>query len=457
MKRRAAAALVTGGGGQRGGLPRGIAAIQDSEPTHVPGSATSTTAGRRRSRPRRRRRRPGRLVDAPAREHGLARSARGGQRVASIQSGARRREVRVEVGVERARDVFLKIGAAAPGRIREIGAAIDDRPGCDHPGGWPAPRVRSMGEEGDMGPPSVAASIGRRQADCQPKRRPIDRGTQCRIGRPQPTVRSNGPMTDGPAFQDFYAETYAQCYGCGRLNEHGLHIRSRWEGDETVCTFVPRPEHTAIPGFVYGGLIASLIDCHSTGTAAGRCAAGAGRRRLERRLVPRFVTGSLHVDYLRPTPLGPTLEIRGSGQGDQGTQSGRFVDAQRRWCGVCARRGRGGRDPGRFRRRRRRLGRRRPAAHRCLDDAGRSRETAALSQVVRQARQAAVRNRPGPRQRRTGGASPTRPAPTQGDCRTHAGGRCGRRPRRVRPRARRELVGLRRLVSLPAGIGASSA
>ena len=117
-------------------------------------------------------------------------------------------------------------------------------------------------------------------------------------------------MTEGPAFQDFYAETYAQCYGCGRLNERGLHIRSRWEGDETVCTFVPRPVHTAIPGFVYGGLIASLIDCHSTGTAAGAALRARGGEPGAAPM-PRFVTGSLHVEYLRPTPLGPTLEIRG--------------------------------------------------------------------------------------------------------------------------------------------------
>ena len=117
-------------------------------------------------------------------------------------------------------------------------------------------------------------------------------------------------MSDGTAFQDHYAETYAQCYGCGRLNAHGLHIRSRWEGDETVCTFVPRPEHTAIPGYVYGGLIASLIDCHSTGTAAAAAQRARGGT-PETAEMPRFVTGSLHVEYLRPTPLGPVLEIRG--------------------------------------------------------------------------------------------------------------------------------------------------
>ena len=57
-----------------------------------------------------------------------------------------------------------------------------------------------------------------------------------------------------PAFQDLYPDHWAHCYGCGRLNEHGLKIRSFWDGDETVAAIVPRPHHTAIPGFVYGGL-----------------------------------------------------------------------------------------------------------------------------------------------------------------------------------------------------------
>ena len=70
------------------------------------------------------------------------------------------------------------------------------------------------------------------------------------------------------AFQDYYPDKWSYCYGCGRLNEQGLQIKSYWDGEETVCHFKPRPSHTAIPGYVYGGLIASLIDCHGTGTAA---------------------------------------------------------------------------------------------------------------------------------------------------------------------------------------------
>lgn len=113
------------------------------------------------------------------------------------------------------------------------------------------------------------------------------------------------------AFQDYYPDHWSHCYGCGRLNDHGLQIKSYWDGEESVCTFQPRSHHIAIPGYVYGGLIASLIDCHGTGTAA------AATYRSEKRPLgsepdARFVTASLHVDYVKPTPLGEILELRGS-------------------------------------------------------------------------------------------------------------------------------------------------
>ena len=41
------------------------------------------------------------------------------------------------------------------------------------------------------------------------------------------------------AFQDYYPDEWAQCYGCGRLNEYGLQIKSYWDGEESVCTFTP--------------------------------------------------------------------------------------------------------------------------------------------------------------------------------------------------------------------------
>jgi len=114
----------------------------------------------------------------------------------------------------------------------------------------------------------------------------------------------------GSAFQDAYPEQLSHCYGCGRLNEHGLQIKSYWDGDETVCIFQPRSYHTAIPGYVYGGLIASLIDCHGTGTAAA-AAYRAAARPMDTQPALRFLTASLHVDYLQPTPLGEPLQVRG--------------------------------------------------------------------------------------------------------------------------------------------------
>ncbi len=112
------------------------------------------------------------------------------------------------------------------------------------------------------------------------------------------------------AFQDFYPENVSHCYGCGRLNEQGLKIRTFWEGLESVTRFHPRPEHTAIPGYVYGGLLASLLDCHGTGTAAAAMYEQDGRP-MDSLPAYRFVTASLHVDYLAPTPLDAELEIRG--------------------------------------------------------------------------------------------------------------------------------------------------
>ncbi len=111
------------------------------------------------------------------------------------------------------------------------------------------------------------------------------------------------------AFQDYYPDNFSQCYGCGRLNEEGLKIKSHWDGDETVCIFNPDEKYMAIPGMVYGGLIASLIDCHSTGSAAAFAAKAEGRR-IDSEPAIRFLTAALHVDFKNPTPMGVPLELR---------------------------------------------------------------------------------------------------------------------------------------------------
>ena len=77
------------------------------------------------------------------------------------------------------------------------------------------------------------------------------------------------------AIQDLYPDDAAHCYGCGRLNEAGLHVRTVWRGGQGAARFEPRPSHVAMPGYVYGGLLASL-----------------------------------EVRYLKPTPMGEELVLR---------------------------------------------------------------------------------------------------------------------------------------------------
>jgi len=108
------------------------------------------------------------------------------------------------------------------------------------------------------------------------------------------------------AVQDLYPEHFANCYGCGRNNEQGMQLKSYWDGDETVCRYTPESKYTGgVPDFLYGGMIASLLDCHGAATAAAASA------RHYDEPVSRFVTASLHVDFLAPTPIGVELEIRG--------------------------------------------------------------------------------------------------------------------------------------------------
>lgn len=110
-------------------------------------------------------------------------------------------------------------------------------------------------------------------------------------------------MSDQP-IQAFYDDETAVCYGCGKHNPHGLHIQTYWDGETGVAHFTPRPEHTAFPGYVYGGLLASLIDCHSIGTAIAAMY-DAARRAPGTEPEITCVTGNLNVQYHRPTPLGP--------------------------------------------------------------------------------------------------------------------------------------------------------
>jgi len=114
------------------------------------------------------------------------------------------------------------------------------------------------------------------------------------------------------AFQDAYPERFSHCYGCGKSNPHGHHLKSFWDGQETIARFTVPPEFSGgVPGYAFGGMVASLLDCHGTASAAAFAYRAAGREIGDDGDFMRFVTATLSVEYLRPTPIGVELVIKG--------------------------------------------------------------------------------------------------------------------------------------------------
>lgn len=107
-------------------------------------------------------------------------------------------------------------------------------------------------------------------------------------------------MTDQKSLQDVYGPRNA-CFGCGPSNPKGLRIKSFVQGDEIVCDWKSEPYHEAFPGVLCGGIIGSLLDCHSNWAAAYHLMKRAGADR-----VPYTVTAEYSVKMLKPTPTdGP--------------------------------------------------------------------------------------------------------------------------------------------------------
>lgn len=110
------------------------------------------------------------------------------------------------------------------------------------------------------------------------------------------------------------------CFGCGQANEEGLQLESYLsdDGESLVATFDPAAEHTAgYPGMAYGGLLASLVDCHSLWTAMTMAYKRAERPLLSDPLL-MYVTGELTTQYLEPTPVDQPLELEAHVEGEVG-------------------------------------------------------------------------------------------------------------------------------------------
>lgn len=101
----------------------------------------------------------------------------------------------------------------------------------------------------------------------------------------------------------------AECFGCGRNNPYGLQIKSYSHGDEIHCEWLPEQKHQGWQGNTCGGILATLIDCHCMASATAFSARLEGLS-LDQHRNARFITGSLEIRYLKPTPVGvPVLLI----------------------------------------------------------------------------------------------------------------------------------------------------
>lgn len=111
----------------------------------------------------------------------------------------------------------------------------------------------------------------------------------------------------GPSIQQrlFPAGT---CFGCGPANVDGLRLASYVQPDGVFARFTPWPEHDNGVGFLNGGIIATVLDCHS-GAAAFDLADRQGWLPPDG-LSFGFVTAGLDVRFRRPMALDEPGELR---------------------------------------------------------------------------------------------------------------------------------------------------
>jgi acyl-coenzyme A thioesterase PaaI-like protein len=118
----------------------------------------------------------------------------------------------------------------------------------------------------------------------------------------------SGSRTTGDPSGASVQERYAprnHCFGCGPANPKGLRVRSFGDGEGLVADWTPEPHHEAFDGAVGGGILGTLLDCHSNWTAAIHLMKAAGRD-----TPPCTVTSEFHVKLLRVTPSNRPLRLR---------------------------------------------------------------------------------------------------------------------------------------------------
>jgi len=118
-----------------------------------------------------------------------------------------------------------------------------------------------------------------------------------------------------PHFDNLTPLTHAaqnRCFGCGEANPHGLQLEFLLAEDGTVVCPVSIPDRfEGHPGFLHGGVIATLLD--ETMSKAVRA------RGLT------AMTRHLEVDYRRPVPSCTPIRMEGRIVRDEGRKH--FIEA----------------------------------------------------------------------------------------------------------------------------------
>lgn len=105
------------------------------------------------------------------------------------------------------------------------------------------------------------------------------------------------------SLQDKYAPT-SICYGCGPANQQGLHIKSVVDDDQVIAHWHPQPHHNAFPNVLCGGIIGTILDCHSNWSAAWYL-----REEDEPEQLPCTVTAEYTIKLKKPTPMDKMLVL----------------------------------------------------------------------------------------------------------------------------------------------------
>lgn len=114
------------------------------------------------------------------------------------------------------------------------------------------------------------------------------------------------------AIQDRYGERFQHCWGCGPKNDLGLHLKTYPSIDGNSCISRIKLENAytgGVPSNVFGGMIATIFDCHGTASAAWFSHHQKGLELTESTVIGRFITARLEIDYLSPSPIEDEIVV----------------------------------------------------------------------------------------------------------------------------------------------------